>query len=301
MKPAKKTLTDTEKGLLNESPLCVNLQRLTAYLLPTDEIIFFEWLTVKQFYVFGFLPFYYSNDRITKEIHINRKRLEVIIKRFVAMGILRTETSYNTSDQRGGKRKTYFVNFANVLRKLQEIIDQEHELSQTFADFFRMLNKLQTEAAKSTASKGKSGTKRKSSQRKEQGTKEIAAEADRIYKAITATFESRCKIYNDQQEERKQRGGTYEFITPTMLARDKATNKALARLTQRYNDDTINMAFLAFADTLIDPGKRESSNESKILLRPLYNFTRYDPQTDSYPTFEKYLSVFQRAYRIKGK
>lgn len=35
-----------------EAPMCVNIVRLQDYLLPPDEVVLFDWLLVKQCYVF---------------------------------------------------------------------------------------------------------------------------------------------------------------------------------------------------------------------------------------------------------
>ena len=42
-----------------EAPMCINVVRLRDYLLAPDEVVLFDWLLVKQAYVFHFKPFYY--------------------------------------------------------------------------------------------------------------------------------------------------------------------------------------------------------------------------------------------------
>ena len=41
-----------------EAPMCVNIVRLQDYLLPPDEVVLFDWLLVKQCYVFHHKSFY---------------------------------------------------------------------------------------------------------------------------------------------------------------------------------------------------------------------------------------------------
>ena len=49
----------TEQEIVTKHcPLCVNIQRLATYLLADDEVILFDWLTIKQSLIFGYKPFY---------------------------------------------------------------------------------------------------------------------------------------------------------------------------------------------------------------------------------------------------
>ena len=68
-----------------EIPLCINVLRLLNYRLAPDELILFDWLTVKQI-SFKYKPFHYSQARVEEETRIRRTRQEVIIKQFSALG-----------------------------------------------------------------------------------------------------------------------------------------------------------------------------------------------------------------------
>ena len=46
-----------------EIPLCINVLRLLNYRLAPDELILFDWLTVKQI-SFKYKPFHYSQARV---------------------------------------------------------------------------------------------------------------------------------------------------------------------------------------------------------------------------------------------
>ena len=67
-----------------EIPLCINVLRLLNYRLAPDELILFDWLTVKQI-SFKYKPFHYSQARVEEETRIRRTRQEVIIKQFSAL------------------------------------------------------------------------------------------------------------------------------------------------------------------------------------------------------------------------
>lgn len=52
-------------------PLCVNIQRLELYLLAPDEVIFFDWLVIKQSIVFQFKPFITNRKELRKKHALN--------------------------------------------------------------------------------------------------------------------------------------------------------------------------------------------------------------------------------------
>ena len=55
-----------------EIPLCINVLRLLNYRLAPDELILFDWLTVKQI-SFKYKPFHYSQARVEEETRIRHK------------------------------------------------------------------------------------------------------------------------------------------------------------------------------------------------------------------------------------
>ena len=58
-----------------EIPLCINVLRLLNYRLAPDELILFDWLTVKQI-SFKYKPFHYSQARVEEETRIGLGLLE---------------------------------------------------------------------------------------------------------------------------------------------------------------------------------------------------------------------------------
>ena len=55
-----------ESSLCSQIPLCINVLRLLNYRLAPDELILFDWLTVKQI-SFKYKPFHYSQARVEEE------------------------------------------------------------------------------------------------------------------------------------------------------------------------------------------------------------------------------------------
>ena len=92
-----------------EIPLCINVLRLLNYRLAPDELILFDWLTVKQI-SFKYKPFHYSQARVEEETRIRRTRQEVIIKQFSALGFLKTDIKVNSVTR--GRVRYYSVDFS---------------------------------------------------------------------------------------------------------------------------------------------------------------------------------------------
>ena len=101
-----------------EAPMCINVVRLQDYLLAPDEVVLFDWLLVKQAYVFNYKPFYYSQRRIEKETRIGRRRFETILRTFKDQGWLWSEVMHKGPEQ--GQVRHYAVDY----RRLSEHLDQ---------------------------------------------------------------------------------------------------------------------------------------------------------------------------------
>lgn len=102
-----------------EIPLCINVLRLLNYRLAPDELILFDWLTVKQI-SFKYKPFHYSQARVEEETRIRRTRQEVIIKQFSALGFLKTDIKVNSVTR--GRVRYYSVDFS-VLADVDVLVD----------------------------------------------------------------------------------------------------------------------------------------------------------------------------------
>ncbi|MBO0323676.1 hypothetical protein J0X14_15305 [Muricauda sp. CAU 1633] len=94
------------KNTVDKHPLAVNFKKLLKYNLNVfsiDEVLFFEWLIVKQ-KCFGDDFFYYQTKRIIDEIGIKRSRLETIRAKFLDYGLM--------IERRGALNMThYYVNY----------------------------------------------------------------------------------------------------------------------------------------------------------------------------------------------
>lgn len=240
-----------------DCPLSVNIKRFAEYLLPTNERIFFDWLTTKQAMMADCLPFYYSKQRIEQETGIQRKSLDKIVKRFEAMGFLTTEIRTN---EIGGKNRYFFMDFAKVCERLNEIVDKESDFSATFGAYFQALAGVQRLAVEG----------------------ERVSTINELYTLLNDTYKGRVRCYNRTAERKHD---------ITQLARNKATDSALLRLAKRYDKDTIEGAFIAYCDSWLNR-KIDPDN-------PIIHFATYNPKNNSFPTFEVYLIEFQSSYTRK--
>ena len=240
-----------------DCPLSVNIKRFAEYLLPTNERIFFDWLTTKQAMMADCLPFYYSKQRIEQETGIKKDALDKIVKRFEAMGILSTEIRTNNI---GGKNRYFFMDFAKVVEHLPEIVDKDSDFSATFGAYFQALAGVQRLAVE----------------------EERASTANELYTLLNDTYKSRVRAYNKTSDRQ---------YAVTQLARNNATDTALLRLAKRYDNDTIEGAFIAYCDDWL---RGNITPE-----HPIIHFATYDPKNNDFPTFVVYLVEFQTAYTRK--
>lgn len=119
---------------MNETPLCINFQRYSSYLLSPDEVILFERLLFKQL-SFGSKPFYYTGETIESETRIRRRRVEAILYKFEEMGFLDCSKMVKKN---GSSKAKHFIIYFNVLLDdsvLSQIIDKESEYYKTFKTY----------------------------------------------------------------------------------------------------------------------------------------------------------------------
>lgn len=262
----------TDKEIATQHcPLCVNIHRLATYLLADDEVILFDWLTIKQSMVFDYKEFYYSLERIAKETRLKRRRIERVIKRFCAMGILLTKTLPKADSP--GRVRYFIMNFGAVVERLPEIIDQSSKNVADFRKYFKALARLQERADKGKAS-----------------TREIEdkEKAEELYQALNEVYWERIDMYNygELTETKPTR-----IKTKTELPKDKITMKRLGILSARYELGTIRNSFIALCDDFLQGG-RAMKNVGNLIKY----YLSYKPETDSFGVMEKYLSKFQKYY-----
>lgn len=262
----------TEKEIITKRiPLCVNIQRLAAYLLADYEVILFDWLTIKQSLHFGFKPFYCSLHRLEKETRLKRRRLEKAIKRFCAMDILQVTTG--RKEHGSGKVTYYRMNFRGVVKRLNEIVDQDSEIAKDFNIYFKALANLQDRAEKGKESK------------REKSDREHAEE---LYDDLNHVYWNRIDMYN---------GGELTEKVPktkkskTQLTKDRDVIEKLQSLSGRYNDFTIHNSFTALCDAYLIEDDSSANVDNLIKY-----FLSYKPEKDKFGVFDKYLAIFQKEY-----
>lgn len=252
-------------------PLCVNIQRLATYLLADDEVILFDWLTIKQSLIFNYKPFYYSLERIERETRLKRRRIERVIKRFCAMGMLQIETCQKSDSP--GRVRYFRMDFKGVVEKLPEIIDQDKETAEEFCRYFKALANLQIRADKGKES------------RREREDREHAEE---LYNLLNSTYWDRIDMFNagDLTEEEPD-----NIKVKTQLAKDRTTVIKLIALSAKYEDETICRSFIALCDDFLKGSKATRKVENLLKY-----FLTYKPDEDVFSVVNLYITKFQKTY-----
>lgn len=241
-------------------PLCVNVMRLKSYLLKPDELIFFDWLIIKQT-SFKEESFYYSYERIYEETRISRRRLDAIIKHFKEMGFLCSEAK--GSYMAKGKVTFFKVNFNNLLNCLDNIINSEH--SEYYTSFYQFIKKL---------SNGEF-TQKRGDNWKERGKE--------YFKKIEEIYNSRIELYNKNHPNARKK-------LKTGFSKSDIRYRKLYDINDIQGETSVRNAFIAFADAVIS-GKEED------VRHPLELFlTKSD--NGEYPVFTKYLDCFNVEYSV---
>lgn len=262
----------TEQEIVTKHcPLCVNIQRLATYLLTDDEVILFDWLTIKQSLIFGYKPFYYSLERIEKETRLKRRRIERVIKRFCAMGMLRVETCQKSDSP--GRVRYFRMDFKGVVEKLPEIIDKDKETAEEFFRYFKALANLQIRADKGKES------------RRERKDREHAEE---LYNLLNETYWNRIDMFNAGKltEEKPDR-----IKTKIRLAKDRTTITKLIALSAKYDDDTIRGSFVVLCDDFLMESKATRKVENLLKY-----FLAYRQEEDAFSVVNLYITKFQKSY-----
>lgn len=252
-------------------PLCVNIQRLASYLLADDEVILFDWLTIKQSLVFGYKPFYYSLERIEKETRLKRRRIERVIKRFCAMGMLGVETGPKFGCL--GRVRYFRMNFKGVVERLPEIIDQESGNAEDFEKYFKALSQLQERAKKGMESKRE---------------REDREHAEELYNSLNRVYWERIDMFNAGRltGEKPER-----VKTKIQLPKDNSIIEMLKLLSRIYDDGTICDSFIVLCDEFLKGTKAVRKVDNLIKY-----FLAYKTETDSFSVVNLYITKFQKDY-----
>lgn len=262
----------TEQEIVTKHcPLCVNIQRLATYLLADDEVILFDWLTIKQSLIFGYNPFYYSLERIERETRLKRRRIERVIKRFCAMGMLWVETCQKSDSP--GRVRYFWMNFNGVVQRLPEIIDQESDAANSFNRYFKALANLQIRAERGKESKRE---------------REAREHAEELYNLLNQTYWDRIDMFNagNLTGEAPDR-----IKVKTQLAQERSTFAKLIALSAKYDDETITKSFIVLCDDFLKGSKAARKVENLLKY-----FLTYRQDEDVFSVVNLYITKFQKSY-----
>lgn len=135
--PPKKRSTRTSKKP-DTIPLAINILKLQRYnfkFFSTEEVIIFEYLTVKAA-SFKFKMFYHSSATIEQETGVKRSRLETILDNFKNLKIITIEVKGMP------KVKHFKVNFEKIFilrKKIYRFNKLSPDNCKLLADYFKSL------------------------------------------------------------------------------------------------------------------------------------------------------------------
>jgi hypothetical protein len=253
-----------------EIPLCINILRLKSYLLPPDELMFFDWLIVKQI-SFNYKDFFYSQSRIESETRIKRSRQEIIVKKFIEFGIIDSQVRENKETR--GRVRYFKVNFDALSDEniLCEIISSKEGLFKDFMAFMKYHSSEQKKSLKTVK-------------------KDVIdhSVSDRIYKLLNDTYERRRIMYNNGELIEKK---PKQKKSATQLQRNKIIDRKLQKLSETYDDNTIKNSFIAYIDAIF----KEEADPNNLMSY----FLSYKEVSGSFNVFEYYLDYFNLNYSYK--
>lgn len=274
-------LREWDHSLIMQCPLRTNIANAKAYLMPPDESLFFDWLIIKQSFVFKDEWFYYSRDRINDEIHIKKDRLNVIVKRFEAMDILSVKTEQKPNEV--GRTRYFKVNYGEISKRLNEFIDESNPVYRIFELYFQALTRR--------ADNRERGTFEES-----QYKKNLASYTQEIYDILCNAYKDRVEMYNGGELNFQRSQRPKRKINAANLARTAKVNRLLRDLSKIYDATSIEYSFIAYSDALIRAKHTESGERYlKKVEKPLAYFLTTD--ADGYfPVVNEYLDYFLNHY-----
>lgn len=206
-----------------EAPMYINVVRLRDYLLAPDEVVLFDWLLVKQAYVFHFKPFYYSQRRVESETRIARRRFETMVRQFKDQGWLWSEVRQKAPEQ--GPVRHYAVDYRRLRECLDQIVRYDSPTYEAYKTYLEQVEPMAVAA-----------------QQKNEGSafRDAAAE-------VQGLEEQMQKVYQDCVE--RYNGGGFTEKTPsrrklhTQIPFCHAHRVLMQRLLLTYNQYSILAAF----------------------------------------------------------
>ncbi len=251
-----------------EAPMCVNIVRLQDYLLPPDEVVLFDWLLVKQCYVFHHKSFYYSQRRVEKETRIGRRRFETIVQKFKEQGWLWSEVA--PSGTRRSAVRRYLVFYDAIARILPKLVRYDTGTYALYKSYLaKMLQKSKAVGAKST----------------DRLPADVEMEVIALKDRLQAVYESRVKQHNDAVAVGLLLGN--KRVVDKLPFRE-GLQSYLRKLIEKYPTDTIEHAFVAYCDQVLGGQLRPESF--------MGYFLHYNAVTDEFPIFNACLDAYVTTY-----
>lgn len=251
-----------------EAPMCVNIVRLQDYLLPPDEVVLFDWLLVKQCYVFHHKSFYYSQRRVEKETRIGRRRFETIVQKFKEQGWLWSEVA--PSGTRRSAVRRYLVFYDAIARILPKLVRYDTGTYALYKSYLaKMLQMSKAVGAKST----------------DRLPADVEMEVIALKDRLQAVYESRVKQHNDAVAVGLLLGN--KRVVDKLPFRE-GLQSYLRKLIEKYPTDTIEHAFVAYCDQVLGGQLRPESF--------MGYFLHYNAVTDEFPIFNACLDAYVTTY-----
>lgn len=236
--------TDLEKDMPKPvHPLATNVLRLHDYLLAPDEVVLFDALLVKAI-SFHYKNFYYSQQRIEREMRIKRTRFEKIIRLYKEMGWL--TTYIDKIPETDGQIRYFYVDFARLARP--EVLGKVvREGSGLYADMQAYLLYHSHQAYKASTPE---------TRREERKKKKDSEVVEDIRIMLQDTLNERRRMYNVGKITDQNKRKLYE-TTLVLTAQQK---NSLLELNYRYGKEAIHQAFMAYYDCVLEGDSYKPKN-----------------------------------------
>ena len=251
-----------------EAPMCVNIVRLQDYLLPPDEVVLFDWLLVKQCYVFHHKSFYYSQRRVEKETRIGRRRFETIVQKFKEQGWLWSEVV--PSGTRRSAVRRYLVFYDAIARILPKLVRYDTGTYTLYKNYLaKMLQMSKAVGEKFT----------------DRLPGDLDMEVIALKDSFQAIYESRVAMHNEAVASGQMSGN---MKVSDQLPFRESFQSYLRKLIEKYPTDTIEHAFLVYCDRVLSEQLRPESF--------MGYFLHYNAVTDEFPIFNTCLDAYVTTY-----
>lgn len=243
--------------------LSTNFERFKAYILPSNERLFFEWLVLQMVYANKLKPFYKSALTIQKDLGFTRYTLERVIKTFKEIGVLFFYV--DKKPKWGGKQTYFYLDFAKVREHLGKIVDEQSDIYSQMLKGYKVLAKEQAKALKETEVKPTKQSK----------------DIKQLFEVLNEKYKVALDRYNEKAKDKK----TFIQIPQAKHA------EAAKTMLQTYNIETIANAFLAFSESRLK--EEEGVNFS--------SFFAYNNVQKCFSTLEYFIQYFSEHYVLRAE